>query len=55
MMRPVVPRMTCWPGLFAEMGLYRSLLWPLWDTMNIATLGTLLGIVMAVPLAFQAA
>jgi phosphonate transport system permease protein len=32
-----------------------SLLWPLWDTMNIATLGTLLGIVMAVPLAFLAA
>ncbi|CUX80573.1 MAG: phosphonate ABC transporter, permease protein PhnE [Roseibaca calidilacus] len=32
-----------------------SLLWPLWDTMNIATLGTLLGIVLAVPLAFLAA
>jgi phosphonate transport system permease protein len=31
------------------------LLWPLWDTMNIATLGTLLGIVLAVPLAFLAA
>jgi phosphonate transport system permease protein len=29
--------------------------WPLWDTINIATLGTLLGIVMAVPLAFLAA
>jgi phosphonate transport system permease protein len=29
--------------------------WPLWDTINIATLGTLLGIAMAVPLAFLAA
>jgi len=36
-------------------GYIDSLLWPLWDTMNIATLGTLLGIVMAVPLAFMAA
>lgn len=31
-------------------------LWaPLWDTLNIATLGTLLGIAMAVPVAFAAA
>lgn len=31
-------------------------LWlPLWDTLNIATLGTLLGLVMAVPVAFLAA
>ena len=29
--------------------------WPLWDTLNIATLGTLLGIVLAVPTAFLAA
>ncbi|ODN69156.1 phosphonate ABC transporter, permease protein PhnE [Methylobrevis pamukkalensis] len=29
--------------------------WPLWDTVNIATLGTLLGIVFAVPVAFLAA
>ena len=29
--------------------------WPLWDTLNIATLGTLAGIVMAVPIAFLAA
>ncbi|MEO1092397.1 MAG: phosphonate ABC transporter, permease protein PhnE [Pseudomonadota bacterium] len=29
--------------------------WPLWDTLNIATLGTLLGIVLAVPTAFMAA
>jgi len=31
------------------------LLLPLWDTINIATLGTLLGIVFAVPVAFLAA
>jgi len=29
--------------------------WPLWDTINIATLGTLLGILIAVPVAFVAA
>lgn len=29
--------------------------WPLWDTINIATLGTILGIILAVPLAFLAA
>ena len=29
--------------------------WPLWDTLNIATLGTLMGIVFAVPVAFLAA
>ncbi len=35
---------------------YMEQLWaPLWDTINIATLGTLLGIVIAVPLAFLAA
>ena len=35
---------------------YMSRLWgPLWDTINIATLGTLLGVVLAVPLAFLAA
>ena len=32
-----------------------SLLLPLWDTLNIATLGTALGLVMAFPLAFLAA
>ena len=32
-----------------------KLLWPLWDTLNIATLGTLLGVLMAVPVAFFAA
>ena len=35
---------------------YMERLWaPLWDTLNIATLGTLLGVVMAVPVAFLAA
>ena len=35
---------------------YISELWePLWDTINIATLGTMLAIVMAVPVAFLAA
>jgi phosphonate transport system permease protein len=32
-----------------------ELWWPLWETINIATLGTLLGLVMAVPVAFMAA
>lgn len=35
---------------------YMSELWmPLWDTLNIATLGTLMAIVLAVPVAFCAA
>ncbi len=35
---------------------YLDQLWrPLWDTINIATIGTLLGIVLAVPVAFLAA
>ncbi|WP_394425727.1 phosphonate ABC transporter, permease protein PhnE [Vreelandella stevensii] len=35
---------------------YASVLWkPMWDTLNIATLGTVLGIVMAFPVAFLAA
>ncbi|TVS17965.1 MAG: phosphonate ABC transporter, permease protein PhnE [Gammaproteobacteria bacterium] len=35
---------------------YTAMLWqPLWDTINIATLGTLLAIVIATPLAFVAA
>ncbi len=29
--------------------------WSLWDTLNIATLGTLLGVIIAVPVAFLAA
>ncbi|TVR42531.1 MAG: phosphonate ABC transporter, permease protein PhnE [Planctomycetota bacterium] len=40
------------PPNFAITG---SLLRPLWDTINIATLGTLLGLVIATPLAFLAA
>lgn len=32
-----------------------ELLWPLWETLNIATLGTLLGLVIATPVAFLAA
>ena len=35
---------------------YANKLWlPLWDTINIATLGTLIAIVIAVPLAYLAA
>ena len=35
---------------------YMEQLWrPLWDTLNIATLGTLLGVAIAVPVAFLAA
>ncbi len=35
---------------------YLSVLWrPLWDTLNMATLGTALGVLMAVPIAFAAA
>ncbi len=35
---------------------YMERLWgPLWDTLNIATLGTLIGVVLAVPVAFLAA
>ncbi|PWL17556.1 phosphonate ABC transporter, permease protein PhnE [Falsochrobactrum shanghaiense] len=41
-----------WPPRWS----YLDRLWaPLWDTLNIATLGTLLGIVIAVPVAFLAA
>ena len=32
-----------------------ELLWPLWETLNIATLGTLLGAIVAAPIAFLAA
>jgi phosphonate transport system permease protein len=35
---------------------YMDELWrPLWDTLNMATLGTLLGVILAVPVAFLAA
>lgn len=41
-----------WPPRWA----YLDKLWgPLWDTINIATLGTLLGLVLATPIAFLAA
>jgi len=41
-----------WPPRWS----YLDQLWkPLWDTINIATLGTLLGIVLATPVAFLAA
>lgn len=41
-----------WPPRWS----YMERLWaPLWDTLNIATLGTLIGTVLAVPLAFLAA
>ena len=32
-----------------------ELMLPLWDTLNMATLGTLLGVILAVPIAFMAA
>ena len=38
-----------------EWGYLPELLVPLWDTINIATLGTLGGVIMAVPVAFLAA
>ncbi|MGY6634699.1 MAG: phosphonate ABC transporter, permease protein PhnE [Alkalilacustris sp.] len=41
-----------WPPRWSFM----ERLWlPLWDTINMATLGTLLGVILAVPLAFLAA
>ena len=36
-------------------GYFQELIGPLWDTINIATLGTLIAIVIAVPIAFLAA
>ena len=36
-------------------GYVEELWWPLWETINMATLGTLLGLVLAVPVAFLAA
>ena len=36
-------------------GYLSELWWPLWETINIATLGTLLAVVLSVPLAFLAA
>jgi phosphonate transport system permease protein len=36
-------------------GYLSELWWPLWETINIATLGTLLAVVLSVPIAFLAA
>jgi phosphonate transport system permease protein len=36
-------------------GYMESLWWPIWDTLNIATLGTVLALILAVPVAFCAA
>ena len=42
--------------MFPPKWAYLSVLWkPLWDTLNIATLGTALGILLAVPVAYLAA
>jgi phosphonate transport system permease protein len=36
-------------------GFVNELWWPLWETINIATLGTLIGLILAMPVAFLAA
>ena len=41
-----------WPPRWAYLD---RLWWPLWDTINIATLGTLLGTLLGIPVAFLAA
>jgi len=41
-----------WPPRWSYLG---ELMVPLWDTLNMATLGTLLGVILAVPVAFMAA
>ncbi len=41
-----------WPPRWSVMD---KLWWPLWDTLNMATLGTALGVVLGVPVAFLAA
>lgn len=38
-----------------QLSFLQELWWPLWETLNIATLGTLIGVVIAVPIAFLAA
>jgi len=38
-----------------EWGYARELLRPMWDTLNMATLGTMMAVIIAVPLAFLAA
>ncbi len=41
-----------WPPRWSYI---EKLWWPMWDTLNIATLGTILALIMAVPVAFLAA
>ncbi len=41
-----------WPPRWSVLD---KLWWPLWDTLNMATLGTALGVVLGVPIAFLAA
>jgi phosphonate transport system permease protein len=41
-----------WPPRWSVLD---KLWWPLWDTLNMATLGTALGVVLGVPVAFLAA
>jgi len=41
-----------WPPRWSVMD---RLWWPLWDTLNMATIGTALGVVLGVPVAFLAA
>jgi phosphonate transport system permease protein len=38
-----------------DWGFIHALWWPMWDTINIATLGTLMGMILAVPVAYCAA
>ena len=49
-------RVTCSRGCFRPSGVIISKLWlPIWDTLTIATLGTVLAIILASPVAFLAA
>ncbi|MFO7482554.1 phosphonate ABC transporter, permease protein PhnE, partial [Oceanibaculum nanhaiense] len=57
--RGSIHTVTTWPSQCSRApprwSYMEQLWWPVWDTLNIATLGTLAGIVMAVPVAFLAA
>src|SRR3546814_5005222 len=48
-------RISDWSSDVCSSDLLPALMQPLWDTINIATIGTLAAIVMAVPVAFMAA